>query len=100
MRLSTIEKLCCSFDKAELELTIITKDIKDHIVEGILCCSHCRRVYPIVSGIPIMSPDEYREQKLEQTLLQRWGKADMMHNFRLTGIPNDIAEDDPAASFD
>lgn len=84
MRISTIEKLCCSFDKAELELTIITKDIEDNIIEGILCCNNCKRIYPIVSGIPIMSPDEYREQKLEQPLLERWGKGSVIHGFRLS----------------
>lgn len=83
MKISTIEKLCCSFDKAELELTIVTKDIDGNIIEGILCCSNCNRVYPIVSGIPIMSPDEYREPKLEQPLLARWGKGDLMNDFRL-----------------
>ncbi len=99
MRLSTIEKLCCSFDKAELELTIITRDIEDHVIEGILYCNHCRRVYPIVSGIPIMSPDEYREQKLEQPLLERWGKADITHDFRLPEeVQGDMAEESPAAS--
>lgn len=95
MRLSTIEKLCCSFDKAELELTVITRDIEDQVIEGILCCRHCRRVYPIVSGIPVMSPDEYREQKLEQPLLERWGKGNVMHNFRLPGkAEDDMSEGD------
>lgn len=83
MKISTIEKLCCSFDKADLELTIVTKDIDGNIIEGILCCSSCNRVYPIVSGIPIMSPDEYREPKLEQPLLERLGKGDLINNFRL-----------------
>jgi hypothetical protein len=44
------------------------------------------RIYPVVKGIPIMSPDEYREFKLEQPLLKRWeahlnGKK--VENFRM-----------------
>ncbi len=86
MRLETIAKLCCPFDKADLELTIITKDAAGKIIEGLLVCPTCQRVYPLVKGIPIMSPDEYREFKLEQPLLEKWqpylnGKT--FENFRL-----------------
>jgi len=75
MKLQTItEKLCCPFDKKDLSLTVIRKDMEDNIIEGILSCSSCQRIYPIVSGIPIMSPDEYRSFELEQPLLERWSK--------------------------
>lgn len=83
MRIETIKKLCCSFDKADLKLTVITKDTKENILEGFLFCNECKRIYPIVSGIPIMSPDEYREFRLEQPLLQRWTKNKVSENFRL-----------------
>ncbi|AWL09696.1 hypothetical protein G9H64_12805 [Aquirufa nivalisilvae] len=83
MKLETINKLCCPFDQEDLQLTIITKDIQENIVEGVLVCSSCKRVYPIVSGIPIMSPDEYREFKLEQPLLERLTKEKVSDNFRL-----------------
>ena len=72
MRIDTIKKLCCPFDKAELILTTITKDLNENIIEGLLTCDECKRIYPIVKGIPIMSPDEYREFRLEQPLLERW----------------------------
>ncbi len=72
MRLSTIDKLCCPFDKADLNLQIIAKDINENIIEGILTCKTCNRYYPIVKGVPIMSPDEYREFKLEQPVLENW----------------------------
>lgn len=72
MRLETIEKLCCPFDKSDLELEVIKKDIDGDILEGVLTCSQCRRYYPIVSGIPIMSPDEYREKQLEAPLVEKW----------------------------
>lgn len=75
MKLKTItEKLCCPFDKKDLNLTVITKDMEDNVIEGILSCNHCQRVYPIISGIPIMSPDEYRNFKLEKPVLERWSK--------------------------
>jgi len=83
MRVETINKLCCSFDRSDLKLTVISKDVQGNIVEGILFCEQCRRIYPIVSGIPIMSPDEYREFKLEQPLLQRWAQGKVSDNFRL-----------------
>ncbi|MBE8714441.1 Trm112 family protein [Sphingobacterium hungaricum] len=72
MRIETINKLCCPFDKADLELTIIRKNLSENIIEGFLICQDCKRLYPIVSGVPIMSPDEYREFPLEQPILDKW----------------------------
>ena len=72
MRIETIQKLCCPFDRADLKLTIITQDIGNNIIEGVLTCSHCHRYYPIISGIPIMSPDEFREKQLEAPLVEKW----------------------------
>ncbi len=86
--MSTIKKLCCPFDKADLELTIIGKDANENILEGFLTCSTCRRIYPFVKGIPIMSPDEYREFELEKPLLEKWSahlKGKTVDNFRLVG---------------
>lgn len=72
MRIETIEKLCCPFDKSDLKLRIITKDDQTNILEGILSCADCKRVYPIVAGIPIMNPDEYRDFEREQPMLEKW----------------------------
>lgn len=72
MKLETIEKLCCPFDKTDLTLQIITKDEQDDVLEGILSCAACLRVYPIVTGIPIMNPDEYRDFEREQPMLDKW----------------------------
>lgn len=86
MRIKTIEKLCCPFDKADLELTIINQDETENVMEGLLICKDCQRVYPIIKGIPIMSPDEYREFKLEKPVLERWQKyldGKKIENFRL-----------------
>lgn len=95
MRPETIKKLCCPFDKEDLTLTEITKEINGNILEGFFVCTNCRRLYPIVKGIPIMSPDEFREFKLEQPLLERWEKHLNGHsfaNFRLVGPENTAKE--------
>ncbi|HLS12833.1 MAG TPA: Trm112 family protein [Flavobacteriaceae bacterium] len=75
MKLETIlNKLCCPFDKADLTLDIVTQDIDKNILEGILSCIECKRIYPIVKGIPIMNPDEYREFDMEKPMLEKWEK--------------------------
>lgn len=86
MRPETIKKLCCPFDKADLTLTEITKDLDENVLEGFFVCKSCNRLYPIIKGIPIMSPDEYRDFKLEQPVLERWAKelkGKSIENFRL-----------------
>lgn len=72
MKNSTIEKLCCPFDLADLSLQVFSKNIHSKILEGMLTCSQCGRQYPIVHGVPIMAPDEYRQNELEQPILQKW----------------------------
>ncbi|RIH65373.1 hypothetical protein D1164_09600 [Mariniphaga sediminis] len=86
MRQITANKLCCPFDKADLNLTVITKDTEENIIEGFFTCNECKRLYPIVKGIPVMNPDEYREFRLEQPLLERWQshlKGKTVENFRV-----------------
>ena len=70
MKQNTIEKLCCPFDKHDLSLEIFVKDLEGNILKGILHCAGCNRFYPIVHGIPIMTPDEYREFQLEKKLIE------------------------------
>jgi uncharacterized protein YbaR (Trm112 family) len=87
MKIETMKKLCCPFDKADIELTIITQDLNQNILEGFFTCNKCKRLYPIVKGIPIMSPDEYREFKFEQPLIESWQnhlQGKHFENFRLT----------------
>lgn len=86
MRIETINKLCCPFDKADLELTTVSKDVEGNVLEGYFVCTTCKRIYPIIKGIPIMNPDEYREFQLEQPLLEKWQKqlkGNTVKNFRL-----------------
>ena len=72
MRLKTINKLCCPFDNRDLTLQVFVKDINENILEGILTCTECKRKYPVVYGVPIMSPDEYRQIGLEQPIMEQW----------------------------
>ncbi|RPD49026.1 Trm112 family protein [Paracnuella aquatica] len=86
MKASLINKLCCPFDKHDLAVQVFVKDQQEHIIEGMLTCTHCKRYYPIAYGVPIMSPDEYREPQLETPLLQRWSQhlpAQHFEGFRL-----------------
>jgi uncharacterized protein len=73
MKLSFLDKLACPFDKHDLSIRIFKQE-NDEILEGIFECSHCKRYFPIVHGIPIMSPDEYRQPELEAPLLKKWGE--------------------------
>ncbi|MCJ8211342.1 hypothetical protein MUY27_16610 [Mucilaginibacter sp. RS28] len=72
MKLQTIAKLCCPFDKHDLKLKILAQDLEKNVQEGLLSCPNCLRVYPIVYGVPIMAPDEYRQTALEQPVIDRW----------------------------
>ncbi|MCU0429194.1 MAG: hypothetical protein MUF42_04410 [Cytophagaceae bacterium] len=86
MKAETIKKLCCPFDKAELSLTVITTDLNGSILEGFLVCQECKRIYPIIKGVPIMNPDEYREFELEKPILDQWNKYlenKTIENFKL-----------------
>lgn len=67
-----INKLCCPFDKQDLSLKVFTTDTDHNIIEGLLSCHHCNRYYPIIHGVPVMSPDEYREWELEAPLVKQW----------------------------
>jgi len=91
MKPETINKLCCPFDKADLSLQIITQDLEKNILEGLLSCKQCDRYYPIIKGIPIMSPDEYREFNLEQPVIESWNnhlQGKELKNFRLIDSAN------------
>lgn len=73
MQHTLLDKLCCPFDKGDLQIKIFNELEDGEIHEGLLTCPSCKRYYPIVYGIAIMTPDEYRQMELEQPLLQKWG---------------------------
>ena len=82
MKRSFLDKLVCPFDHHDLNVRIF-EEKDDEIMEGILMCGQCRRYYPVVQGIAIMSPDEYREINFEIPLLERWGERAAVRN----GLP-------------
>ncbi len=73
MQKKLLEKLCCPFDKGDLNVNVFKEDENGDIYEGLLTCPTCDRYYPIIYSIPIMTPDEYRERQLELPALERWG---------------------------
>lgn len=73
MKKLLLHKLCCPIDKSDLQHRIFKEDEKGEIIEGLLTCSECGRYYPIIYGLPIMTPDEYREKPLEEPILNKWG---------------------------
>ncbi len=79
MKQSLLDKLACPFDKSDLLIKIFKKN-DEEILEGILTCPHCLRYYPIVYGLPIMSPDEYREISYELPLVEKWGEKLLVEN--------------------
>lgn len=95
MRQETIDKLCCPFDKEDLTLTVVKKDVEQNVIEGFLTCSTCQRIYPFVKGIPIMSPDEYREFEMEKPLLEAYEgylKNKEIDNFRVKTLDTSNAQ--------
>jgi uncharacterized protein YbaR (Trm112 family) len=69
-----LNKLACPMDKQDLQVTIHLTDTAGNIIEGMLHCQHCNRQYPIIYGLPILAPDEYREPALENSATQHWPK--------------------------
>ena len=91
MKKSLIQKLCCPVDKSELDLQIFKQDEEGEITDGVFNCPNCKRYYPIIYGLPIMTPDEYREKSLELPVLQQWGLSagDNAQTFLLEGTVGD-----------
>ena len=73
MKRSLINKLCCPVDKSELQFQLFQENENHDIREGLLICTQCGRYYPVIYGVPIMTPDEYREKSLEEPMLSKWG---------------------------
>ncbi|WMN12251.1 Trm112 family protein [Marivirga salinae] len=67
-----LKKMCCPFDKGDLNISIFKQE-EEEIIEGLLTCSACQRYFPIIYGIPIMTPDEYRQKSLEAPVMKKWG---------------------------
>ncbi len=68
-----LKKLCCPIDKHDLDANIINEGEDGEILEGLLSCPECDRYFPVIYGIPILIPDEYRDESMEKPLLKKWG---------------------------
>ena len=79
MRKEFLNKLCCPIDKADLKTQIFLQDEEGQIIEALMTCTKCKRYYPVIYGIPIMTPDEFREKALEEPLLKKWGKLETLN---------------------
>lgn len=65
-------KLACPIDKSHpLQLTVFRLE-GENVHEGLLECPECHRYFPIIGGVPVLSPDEYRDASLEAVFLERW----------------------------
>ena len=53
---SLVEKLRCPIDLGPLHLDVVGQSANDHIMEGQLCCTTCRKVYPVKQGVPDLVP--------------------------------------------
>lgn len=67
-----LQKLCCPFDKADLNIQVFIEKENGNIHEGLMSCPACNRQYPIIFGVPIMAPETYREPKSELPFYQKW----------------------------
>lgn len=67
------DKLCCPIDRHDLEMEVFLEHENGEILEALLTCPECNRYFPVIYGIPILIPDEYRDRSMEEPLLQKWG---------------------------
>lgn len=67
------QKLCCPIDKHDLEINIFTENEEGEILEALMTCPECNRYFPVIYGIPVLIPDEYRDESLEVPMLKKWG---------------------------
>ena len=72
MKKSMLDILACPIDKYyPLELFEIISE-GQAIKQGVLFCCKCSRYYPIIDEIPIMLPDELREEESDIDFLKKW----------------------------
>lgn len=67
-----LDIIACPIDKSyPLELREF-KSNDDEVVEGVLICLRCNRIYPIVEGIPLLLQEELRDKEIEQAFMKSW----------------------------
>lgn len=91
MKRKLMEILACPIDKHHpLKLHVFSE--KDEIVDGLIVCPKCSRVYPIIDEIPHMLPDELRERNEDLAFLRKW-KDKIPKRLLETGKPFNLARE-------
>lgn len=91
MKPKLMEILACPMDKYHpLELHVF--DQKEEIVEGLIVCPKCLRMYPIIDEIPHMLPDELRSPEEDLPFLRKW-KDKIPKKLLKEGKPFNLAEE-------
>lgn len=61
-------------DKHNLNIHIFTQTEDGEILEALMNCPQCHRQFPVIYGIPVLIPDEYRDKTLEEPILKKWDR--------------------------
>ena len=62
---------------------------EERIIDGILICDKCKRFYPIKDKVPIMLPDNLRNNDKDNDFIKEWEK----------NIPEEILNDIKATNL-
>ncbi|MCR9063543.1 MAG: hypothetical protein NXI00_06240 [Cytophagales bacterium] len=84
MKETFLSKMCCPFDHSDLNHSVFIQE-GEEIKEGLLGCPECSRVYPIIHGVAIMAPNEYRQLELEKPFYDKW-KIELLENKEFSKI--------------
>ena len=74
----------------ETPLELCQKCVHRDIVEGVIVCTNCGRWYPIISSIPVMMNDKYRNPKEDMEFMRRNASRIPEHIRREMRIPRII----------
>ncbi len=74
----------------ETPLELCRSCVHRDIVEGVIVCTNCGRWYPIISSIPIMINDKYRNPKEDSEFIKRNAAKIPEHIRREMKIPRII----------
>ncbi len=92
--------LCCPVCREDLDLSVFRE--ADGIEEGALTCRGCRRVFPIIDGIPRMLPDALMPQVLayHRQFFERYRTATSACVLRAVGDRHDAWWDTEARTLE
>ncbi len=67
-----LDILACPIDKHYPLQLIELRSEGERVISGVILCDKCKRFYPIVDEIPVMLPDELRNEKEDLEFLSQW----------------------------